>query len=109
MEVCADSGSISLAKMPQTVPRINCKDLLIFVLHSEIARGIFRSFGVCGHGKPSFLEVSLGVSGMLEYRRKLVAGSTIWPIARVVPSFIESPIASYGQVIPTARNRRVYV
>lgn len=46
---------------------------------------------------------------MLDYKSQLVLGSAIWPIARVSPSFIESPIASYGQVIPTAWNRRVYV
>jgi hypothetical protein len=42
--------------MPETAPENNCKDLLIFVLHSLFPRGIFRAFGVCGYGEPSFRE-----------------------------------------------------
>jgi hypothetical protein len=44
----------SYGKMPQKLLQNNCKDLLIFVLHSQISRGIFRAFGVCSYGRSSF-------------------------------------------------------
>jgi|ERR1700756_891839 hypothetical protein len=63
----------------------NCKDLLIFCLHSQIPRGTFRAFGVLRFGASTTRKFR--VPGMFERESQLVLGTAIWHIARVVPSF----------------------
>lgn len=79
--------------MPETSSKNNCKDLLIFVLHSEIARGILRPFGVL---RRVLVQRMSGSFGMLEHQSQLVLGSAMCPIASLAPSFIYNPIASHG-------------
>lgn len=93
--------------MPQKATKNNCKDLLIFPLHSQIPRGTLRSFGVLRFGAST--KRKFRVPGMFERESQLVLGTTIWHIARVAPSIIQNPIASRGQFIPIAWTRRVYV
>jgi len=75
----------------------NCKDLLIFCLHSQIPRGTFRAFEVSRFGASTTRKFR--VPGMSGHESQLVLGTAIWHIARVVPTFIQNPIASHGPII----------
>src|SRR5580658_7000859 len=77
----------------------NCKDLLIFFLHSQIPRGTFRSFGVCCDGRassrgyPEFL-------GCLDTTANSFSVPASGILRESLPSFIQNPIASHGRSFP---------